>query len=112
MPTELLASPEIPTLRDRFYNATVAMRTDVTAGLMILRIRPDQKYPAFEAGQYTTIGLGEWEPRVDGAEGDWHPRSATGRHLPIVRRAYSISCPILDARGHLACVDSLPFLEF
>jgi ferredoxin--NADP+ reductase len=112
MPTQLLASPEIPTLRDRFYNATVAQRIDVTAGLMIVRIRPDQKYPAFEPGQYTTIGLGEWEPRMDGVAGDWHPQSATRRHPPIVRRAFSISCPILTARGNLACVDSLPWLEF
>src|SRR5436309_428943 len=112
MALDLPSSAEIPALRDRFYNATVAQRIDVTAGLMIVRIRPDQKYPPFEAGQYTTIGVGHWEPRVDGVSVDWHTQSGTEHHSPIVRRAYSISCPILDARGHLACVDSLPFLEF
>src|SRR5262249_27718172 len=92
--------------------ATVAQRIDVTTGLMIVRIRPDQKYPPFEAGQYTTIGVGAWEPRVDGVVGDWGASGKGHFHQALIRRAYSISCPVLDARGHLACVDSVPWVEF
>jgi ferredoxin-NADP reductase len=58
MMLDLPAKAEIPALRDRFYDATVAHRIEVTAGLMVVRIHPDQKYPPFEAGQYTTIGVG------------------------------------------------------
>jgi len=112
VPIELPSRGEAAALRDRFYNATVAQRIDVTSGLMIIRVRADRKYPVFEAGRYTTIGLGRWEPRVDGVAGDWGVESANDLNRPLIRRAYSISCPVLDGRGRLASVNSLPFVEF
>lgn len=101
----------ISLLREKFYNSTVEKRIDINSGLMILRIRPDKPYPHFAAGQYTTLGLGEWEPRVDGVASSWNAAD-TSPHTPIVRRAYSISCPLLGEQNQLVGCNDLPFIEF
>lgn len=103
---------DIGLLRERFYNATVERRIDIHDDLVILRIRPDQKYPAFPAGQYTLLGLGEWELRADGVARSMDTMGEGLPHQQLIRRAYSISCPVLDAQGRLVCCEELPFLEF
>ena len=35
---------------------------------MIVRLRPDFKIPAHKAGQYSSLGLGHWEPRHAGCQ--------------------------------------------
>jgi ferredoxin--NADP+ reductase len=49
-----------------------------------------------QAGQYTTLGLGLWEPRVEGAQPETLDAAQRRR---LVQRAYSFSHPVLDAAG-------------
>ena len=62
--------PDISDLRRRHYNATVTRRRLVNDELVILRVRPDGGVPIYEAGQYTTLGLGYWEPRASGCDAE------------------------------------------
>jgi len=76
---------------------------------MILRVRPDHRIPPFLAGQYTVLGLGYWEPRAS----DCQPEGDISQRLhKLIKRAYSISCPLLDDTGQLAGVNDQEFLEF
>ena len=59
-----------------------------------MRVRPDFPRPPHQPGQYCTLGLGYWEPRRRRAA-----RRRTlkpGDETKLVRRAYSISCSVLD----------------
>ena len=76
------------------YNAHVRHARQLHDALMIVRVVLDARVPEFMAGQYATLGLGEWEPRVDDVGSHSPLESATGQ---LIRRAYSISCPLLDA---------------
>src|SRR2546430_735508 len=65
---EKIMTPEqIAELRQKYYNATIASLKLVNEDLMIARIRPDFKVPVHKPGQYSTLGLGQWEPRHPGA---------------------------------------------
>lgn len=110
--TSELAPPdaeEVRQLRQRSYNATIIERIDAHEDLSRFRIRPDDPIPPFVAGQYVAIGLGNWEPRLRGTQAEDLPAK---RVRKLARRAYSISCPMLDDRGNLAPVDSIDYLEF
>src|SRR6185369_775630 len=85
------------------YNAVVDARIDVHEWLMILRVRPDAGRPAFVPGQYTVFGMGAWELRMDGVPCD--PPAISNPKSTLVRRAYSISCPVLDDDGKLIRCD-------
>ncbi len=105
----LLSDQEIAGLRDAHYNATIIERIDVHSDLARFRVRPDHPVPAFEPGQYVALGLGLWEPRMQGTQTEDVPAKKITK---IVRRAYSISCPILDANSQLAPCDEIDYLEF
>lgn len=96
-------------LRDQFYNATIVDRIDLTEDLSKFRIRPDEPLPPYEPGQYVAVGLGNWEPRLSGTQTQELP---VNKLRKIVRRAYSISCPMLHPDGTLATQDSVDYLEF
>ena len=96
-------------LRRQHYNATVASMQKPNADLMILRIRPDAPVPAHKPGQYSTIGMGQWEPRAPGCQ-DETPTGADESKL--IRRAYSLSCSILDEQGKLFDMPRTGWLEF
>ncbi len=100
---------DIAELRRKKYNATVVRLIKVHSDLMILRVRPDHTRPAHKPGQYSLLGLGFWEPRVPGCQ-DEHLAESDGERM--ARRAYSISCPLLDQRGELLDVDRTDWLEF
>jgi ferredoxin--NADP+ reductase len=100
---------DISQLRRKKYNATVVRLIKVHSDLMILRVRPDFPRPAHKPGQYSLLGLGFWEPRVPGCQ-DELLGEADGERM--ARRAYSISCPLLDQRGELLDVDRTDWLEF
>jgi len=104
-------TPDVELLRKQHYNATVESIERVTDDLMILRVRPDDGPGAFKAGQYTLLGLGNWEPRLP----DVPPNRETDR-LPdetrLVRRAYSVSSPIFTDFGHLVRAGEGGVLEF
>src|SRR5687767_7097636 len=59
---------EIAELRRRRYNGTVVYLHRANPELMILRVRPDFTIPPHQPGQYTTLGLGMWEPRTPGCQ--------------------------------------------
>jgi ferredoxin--NADP+ reductase len=93
-------TPErINQLRREKYNATVASLTKVNPDLMLMRVRPDSPCQPHQPGQYTTLGLGYWEPRHPGCQEELALSAEDlGR---LARRSYSISHPVLDAAGEL-----------
>ena len=93
-------------LENRFYNATITWFRRVNPDLWIVRVRPDHRDSPLVPGQYATLGLGYWEPRVDSAE----DRMAGNERL--VRRSYSISSRIFDSQGYLTDPAYEEHLEF
>ena len=85
-------------LRKSLYNASVVHLKKLHSDLMIMRVRPDFDLPPIKPGQYTTLGLGFWEPRFPGCQDE---AAIAGDEDRLARRAYSISCSILDEEGML-----------
>jgi len=96
-------------LRATHYNATVIDRIDVTEDLYRIRVRPDQGFQPYEPGQYVALGLGYWEPRIQPSQAEVVPEAKQNK---LVRRAYSISCPMLDSNGKLLTCNEVDYLEF
>jgi len=84
---------QIAELRRQKYNATVVRLHKAHSDLLTLRIRPDFPLPAHKPGQYTALGLGNWEPRFPGCQEETLAPADLTR---LARRSYSISCPVLD----------------
>ncbi|MBI3461479.1 MAG: ferredoxin--NADP reductase [Planctomycetes bacterium] len=104
-----LASDEIVRLRQEHYNATLTYDHRPHELLAIMRIRPDSPIAPHRAGQYTSIGLGYWEPRVAGCQQEeLEPDQLT----KVVKRAYSLSSPVLGDDGELLRPEDEDFLEF
>ena len=100
---------EIADARQRRYNGTLAWMRKPYPDLMVFRVRPDFPVPKHRAGQYCSLGLGNWEPRVPGCQlEDLKP----GDESKLVRRAYSISSSILDESAELIDRDKTDYLEF
>jgi ferredoxin/flavodoxin---NADP+ reductase len=76
---------------------------------MILRVRPDAGVQPHRPGQYSTLGMGYWEPRAPGCQ-DEIPKP--GDEKKLIRRAYSISCSVLDDAGNLPDRVGQDWLEF
>ena len=97
----------VDALRTRHYNATLARIERSSSALWILRVRPDRGALTFKPGQYTTLGLGSWEPRLEGTQ----PEPPAPPRL--LKRAYSFSHPVLGRDGSgLALPQELDFHEF
>lgn len=88
------------------YNATVGDVRRIHDELIILRIKSDSWITDFAAGQYTTLGLLASEPRIND---DTQPAEDKDR---LIRRAYSISHPILDESDTSLRLSAPKFLEF
>ena len=86
-------------LRDEHYNATITDIRDPNPELWVMRIRPDETLSEFKPGQYTTLALGYWEPRVDDALEDFESNPDLRRKL--ARRSYSVSSSMVDESGEL-----------
>jgi ferredoxin--NADP+ reductase len=96
-------------LRRELYNATVVEQIECSRHLRIVRVRPDAGVFSFKPGQYVTLGMGQWEPRVEGAPPE---EVKPGQERKLVRRAYSLSHPILeDGTGDLLPADWAEYLE-
>ncbi|HEY8503064.1 MAG TPA: ferredoxin--NADP reductase [Gemmataceae bacterium] len=104
-----MSPEEIAALREKRYNATVASLRLVNPDLMILRVEPDFPVPPHLPGQYTTLGLGNWEPRFPGCQEEV---LGPGSESRLVRRAYSISCSILSEADRLLEAANSRDLEF
>ena len=101
---------ESPALRQRWYNATVTSRRRIHDDLIVIRVRLDTGRLEFEPGQYTVLGLGPWEPRIDSVPSSWPPAEPVKK--PLIRRAYSISCRVLTDDRELAPCNQADELEF
>ena len=105
----MMTADEITALRSKHYNATVVSLRKTNPDLMVVRVKPDVGVPPHKAGQYSTLGMGQWEGRAPNCQEE---TPKPGEEKKLIRRAYSISCSILDERGELfdqANSDSLEF---
>jgi len=100
---------ECALLRQQHYNATVVSLKHVHEDLAIVRIRPDFRVPPHKPGQYSTLGMGQWEPRHPGCQNEI-PKPEDERKL--IRRAYSLSSSIIDEQGDLFDLPRMDWLEF
>ena len=100
---------ELADLRARRYNGTVVYLRLANPDLMVMRVKPDFPRPPHQPGQYGTLGLGYWEPRVEGCQVETlKPDEMT----KVVRRAYSLSCPVEGEGGELYDAEKTDWLEF
>src|SRR3954447_26760496 len=104
-----MSPEEIAEARARRYNATVVSLRKANSDLMVVRVKPDFPRPPHQPGQYCSLGLGYWEPRVEGCQEETLKPEETSR---IVRRAYSISCSITMDNGELLNLDATDYIEF
>ncbi|MFQ5522302.1 MAG: ferredoxin--NADP reductase [Acidimicrobiia bacterium] len=86
-------------LRALHYNATISRIRAHHSDLWVLWAKPDGGVPEFKPGQYTTLGLGYWEERVDHVSEDFE--EDPGLWEKMVRRSYSVSSSIVDDEGNL-----------
>ncbi|HEX6301034.1 MAG TPA: ferredoxin--NADP reductase [Acidimicrobiia bacterium] len=91
-------------LRAENYSATITWIREHNPDLWVMRIKPDEPVEPFKAGQYTTLGLGYWEPRADDALEDFDENP--DQIEKMARRSYSVSSSIVDDEGNL--VDAHP----
>lgn len=89
---------QIADLRRSKYNATVVWLTKGHSDLMRLRVKPDAGVQPHKPGQYTSLGLGFWEPRHPGCQEE---AIKAGDEQKLVRRAYSIGHRLVDDAGNL-----------
>lgn len=100
MGTPRLSDEEIAALRAEHYNATLTHFSLVNDRLARVRVRLDDGAAlGYEPGQYTTLGLGYWEPRHPEAEPETLDEKAVRR---VAKRAYSISCRLLEDDGSVS----------
>lgn len=100
---------QVAELRKKHYNATVVSLQKVHPDLMIIRVRPDAGRQPHQPGQYTSLGLGYWEPRHPGCQEE---ALKPGDDAKLIRRAYSIGCSILDDKHQLLDIERTDWLEF
>ncbi|HSQ57137.1 MAG TPA: ferredoxin--NADP reductase [Gemmata sp.] len=101
---------EVAELRNRRYNGTVVYLHKPNSDLMVMRVKPDFPRPQHQPGQYGTLGLGYWEPRVECCQPEQlKPEEVT----KVVRRAYSLSCAIEgEGRDGLYDFEGTDWMEF
>ncbi len=98
----------IEELRTEHYNATITHFEPTHSDLWVLRVRPDHGETSHLPGQYASLGLGFWEPRIDDAV----DRNLDERWDKLIRRSYSISSRMFDQHGYLTSEAGLNELEF
>ena len=93
----MLDEGTIKELSEKHYNGTLVGIERTHESLALFRVKPDFPIPDYKSGQYTTLGLGYWEPRHEDAVEESEINEKKIRRL--VRRAYSVSHPIVDESG-------------
>src|SRR5438128_2407802 len=99
---------QILQLRTQRYNATVTHLRKPNPELMIMRVRSDFPRPVHKPGQYCTLGMFFFEPRFPGCQDE---TLKDGEDATLARRAYSISCSVLDDDNRLLDLDKTDWLE-
>jgi ferredoxin/flavodoxin---NADP+ reductase len=92
-----LAQDEIDSLRTEHYNATISYLRKAHDDLWMFGVEPDGGPLDYVAGQYTTLALGFWEPRIDELTEELDDE----QRRKLARRSYSVSSSILDGNGEL-----------
>ncbi len=100
---------QIAEQRTKRYNGTVTSVKKSHSDLMTIRVKSDFPRPAHLPGQYCTLGLGNWEPRMPGCQEE---NLKPDDEAKVTRRAYSISCGMLDDKHELLDIAKTDFLEF
>ncbi len=98
----------IDELRVEHYNATITHFEPTHSDLWVLRVRPDHGETSHLPGQYASLGLGFWEPRIDDAE----DAKLDERWDKLIRRSYSISSRMFDEHGYLTSEAGHDDIEF
>src|SRR5260370_11915293 len=93
----MLSPEQIADLRRKLYNATVSGLRKAHADLATIRIRPDFPIPKHQPGQYTSIGLGYWEPRHPGCQEE---ALKAGENINLIRPTHSHPSPHLTNHAH------------
>jgi ferredoxin--NADP+ reductase len=104
-----MTSEQMEELRQKHYNATLVWQRRANPDLAVMRVRPDFPLPVHKPGQYSTLGLGNWEPRVPRCQDE---TLSPNEEMRLVRRAYSIGCSVLDEEGQLLDRTGVQWLEF
>ena len=92
-----LDEDEMEALRAEHYTATISYLKKTHEDLWIFGVAPDAGPLAYQAGQYTTLALGFWEPRIDDLTEDLDDE----QRRKLARRSYSVSSSMLDDNGEL-----------
>jgi ferredoxin/flavodoxin---NADP+ reductase len=103
-----MTQDEIESLRAANYNATISYLRRAHEDLWIFGVKPDGGPLDYAAGQYTTLALGFWEPRID----DLTEELDDEQRRKLARRSYSVSSSILDADGELIDPSAQEAAEF
>jgi ferredoxin--NADP+ reductase len=104
-----LPPEQVQALRQQHYNSTLVDVQLIHKYLAIFRVRPDFQLSTPIPGQYTTLGLGQWESRHPEAVPE---ESKPGDEIRLIRRQYSLSHPMLTPEGQLASARQQGDLEF
>ncbi|WP_339746100.1 ferredoxin--NADP reductase [uncultured Rubinisphaera sp.] len=106
--THQISSSSFDKLREQHYNATVVSVNRIHEMLMRIRIHSDEGRFEYQPGQYTVLALGAWEDRFD------HPTEIEDEATlnKLIKRAYSISCPLLNEQHELVTCQDCVDLEF
>lgn len=95
-------------LREENYNATVVKIRAHNDDLWVMWVSPDEPIDPFPPGQYTTLGLGYWEPRADEADEDLSEEQWS----KMARRSYSVSSSMIDLSSGELLPPHQPDVEF
>jgi len=104
-----ITTEQISQLKAQRYNATVVYLRKIHSDLMIIRIKPDNPLKPYKPGQYTLLGLGNWEPRMPGTQDENLPEEELAK---LARRSYSISSSIVNETGGIDPPCTREWLEF
>ncbi len=99
---------EMEALRTEHYNATISYIDEAHSDLWMFGVEPDDGPLQYQAGQYTTLALGFWEPRLDDLSEDLDAE----QRRKLARRSYSVSSPLLDANDELVDPEKETAAEF
>lgn len=95
-------------LREEHYNATLSSIREHNEELWVMKVSPDEPIDPFKPGQYTTLGLGYWEPRADDASEEFDEN----QEQKMARRSYSVSSSIIDLESGELEPPHSPEVEF
>ncbi len=103
-------SPEVRNerLREQNYNSTLTSIRVHNEDLWVMWVTPDEPIEPFLPGQYTTLGLGYWEPRADEADEEFDEAQTQ----KMARRSYSVSSSMIDLKSGELLPPHPPEVEF